>query len=213
MRHLRFSARLLCTLLLAGLLGASTTLAQTPARTLSDTVPLNARGAVTVDNHEGRIVVDTWDRDEVRYEIRIMPTEDDPDAEETAVEIDRSSDRLQLATTHADGGGSGLFNWLWSGSDIADVHYLLTVPRTAALTIDDHESDIEVTGLQGTLRIDTHEGPITVADQGGNLLIDSHESEMDLRNVEGNLEIDTHEGEITIACEPARRLSPRRPRR
>ena len=205
MRHPRFPARVLCAFLIAGLFAANTALAQTPARTLSDTVPLDPDGEVVVDNHEGRIIVDTWDRDEVKYEIRIMPTDEDPEAERTTIEVDHRDDRLSLATTHEEGDDeSGVFGfsfedgWQWGGNNIPDVHYVLTVPRTAQLAIDDHESEIEVTGLQGALRIDTHEGPITVTDSGGDVFIDNHESPMDLRGIASDLEIDTHEGRIDL---------------
>ena len=211
---------LLATAIL-GLVLAPAALAQAPARTVSDTVPLATDGEVTVDNHEGRITVTAWDRNQVRYEAEIMPTDEDPEAEKVTIQVQSSNDRLHLATEHEEGDDeSTVFGFdedgfRWGGINIPAVHYTLKVPRSAALTIDDHESRIDVTGLAGHLRIDTHEGPITVerqrgavtvdshespisvTDQKGDVTIDTHEGRMELHRITGRLSVDTHEGELT----------------
>ncbi len=218
------SRSLACTLLAFVLLSfvlAPPALAQAPARTVSDTVPLNTEGEMTVSNHEGSITVTTWDRDRVQYEAEIMPTDEDPDAEKVSIRTRTSDDRLRLATDHEEGDDESVVfgfdedGFQWGGIDMPVVHYTITMPEPAALTIDDHESTIDVTGLAGTLRIDTHEGPISVAEQQADVIIDSHESpisitdqagdvriethegRMELRRVTGRLTVDTHDGELT----------------
>lgn len=199
---------------------APAVLAQAPARTVSNTVPLAADGEVTVDNHEGSITVTTWDRARVRYEAEIMPTDEDPEAEKVTIQTRAPANRLRLATDHEEGDDeSKVFGFdedgfRWGGIDIPAVHYTITMPEAAALTIDDHESTIDVTGLTGLLRIDTHEGrisvaeqqadlridshesPISVVDQAGDVRIDTHEGRMDLRRMTGRLTVDTHDGEL-----------------
>lgn len=196
--------------------------AQTPSRTVSDTVPLAADGEVTVDNHEGSITVTTWDRDRVRYDAEIMPTDEDPDAEKVTIRTRTSDDRLRLATDHEEGDDeSTVFGFdedgfRWGGIDIPAVHYTIRMPRSAALLLDDHESTIDVTGLAGQLRVDTHEGSISVTEHGGPVTIDSHEGSisiqdqsgdvtlnthegrMELRNVKGRLSVHTHDGNLTV---------------
>lgn len=205
MHVLTHPARRLLAFLAASFLLIAPTAAQDAARTLSETVPLDADGEVTIDNHEGSITVTTWDRAEVQYEIRIMPTDEDPKAEKTRIDINHSDRRLSLTTSHSEGDDeSSVFGWSfedgfqWGGTNIPAVHYTLTMPKTARLTLDDHESEIEVTGLQAPLRIDTHEGPITVASQRGDIVLDTHESRMQLHDVQGRVEIDTHEGRMRL---------------
>lgn len=188
---------LFLSLLVLGLL-APTAPATAQAQRISDTVALDPDGSVSIDNHEGSITVTTWDRDAVQYEVEIDADEGSEQLRNTEIEVDHSSRSLRLATTHRDRGDDGSwFSWN-NGGNIPDVHYTIQMPRTARLTIDDHESEIEVTGLQADLLIDTHEGPIRITDQQGDVLIDSHESEMDLANVTGALTIDTHEGDLTV---------------
>lgn len=199
-------------LLLAALLLPAAAHAQDD-RTVSDTVPLAADGAVTIDTHEGSITVTTWDRAEVQYEARIESKGDADEARRTTVSVNHSADRLSLETEHEGSGGSGFFGWGSQG--VMPVHYTITMPRTARLTIDDHESAIEVTGLraevdidthdgsitmldqQGALRIDSHDGDIAVAEQQGDLRIDTHDSRIRLEDIAGAVEIDTHDSEIT----------------
>jgi len=217
----RFSSCALLSLALFPFVLAPMALAQAPARTVSDTAPLDAEGEVTVDNHEGSITVTTWDRDRVRYEAEIMPTDEDPDAEKVSIRARTSDDQFQLATDHDEGDDESVVfgfdedGFRWGGIDIPAVHYTITMPGAAALKIDDHESTIDVTGLAGPLHIDTHEGrisvaeqqaevvidshesPISIADQTGDVRIDTHEGRMELRRVKGRLAVDTHEGELT----------------
>lgn len=188
---MRYAHDLLATVLL--LLLPVTAHAQEIAQTYSDTVPLADGGTVTIDNHEGSITVTTWDRADVRYEARVEAERGADHPERTTVSASRSGGRLSLETEHDASGIIGFFG----GQNIMPVHYTLTVPQTARLTIDDHESNIEVTGLQGELQIDTHEGPITIAEQQGHVAIDAHESRMRLRDVAGSVAIDSHEGEVT----------------
>jgi len=183
---------------------APAALAQAPARTVSDTVPLNAEGEVTVDNHEGSITVTTWTRDRVRYEAEIMPTDEDPDAEKVTIQTRSRADRLRLATDHEEGDDeSKVFGFdedgfRWGGINMPAVHYTITMPEAATLTIDDHESTIDVTGLAGLLRVETHEGRISVAEQQADVRIDSHESPISIADQAGDVRIDTHEGRMDL---------------
>lgn len=213
--------RALSAIVILGLGLAPPALAQDPARTVSETVPLTRDGEVTVDNHEGSITISTWDRDAVEYEAQIMPTDEDPHAEKVTIQVRQSDDRLQLATHHEEGDDESVVfgfsedGWQWGGTNSPAVHYTINVPRTATIGIDDHESTIDVTGLEGSLRIDTHDGsidvsdqgspvtidshdgPISISDQRGDVTIESHESRMELRRVVGRLDVETHDGDLT----------------
>lgn len=181
-------SRLLVLLLLGGFVALPVRAQDTQANVVSGTAPLSADGRVVIDNHEGAITVTTWDRAEVKYEARIDGPADGP----TVVRVSESDRAFTIRTDHDDGSG-------WNGNrDVRPVHYTLTVPATASLLIDDHESTIDVRGLQAALEIDTHEGDVTVADHVGDVEIDTHESRMRLTNVTGELEIDTHEGDLVV---------------
>jgi len=200
----RLPLRSLLTFLILGVGPVPPTLAQDPARTVRDTVILAADGEVTINNHEGSITVTTWDRDQVRYEAEIMPTDEDPNAEKVTIQSRGTNDRFRLATTHEEGDDESVVSgfdgdgFQWGGIDIPAVHYTTTMPRTAALALDDHESTISVTGLAARLQIDTHESPITIEKQRGEVVIDSHESRIPVTDQEGDVTLNTHEGRMKL---------------
>jgi len=185
------------TALLFLLGGPSSAVAQT--RTTSGTAALDAEGTVVVDNHEGRIVITTWDRAEVKYEAVVRPEDDAEHPEATVVRVDRSDDRFAIRTEYDDDketGGDGSF---WSNSqNIMPVAYTLTVPRTARVKVDDHESDVEVAGVNGPVALDTHDGRITLTDQGGDADIESHDGPIRVENQSGALSIDTHDSDVRL---------------
>jgi len=221
MRLLRSALVFLFVVLLsAGL--APSLLAQEPARTVRDTVALSGDGTLSIDNHEGRITVTTWARDRVRYEAEILPTDEDPEAEKVTIRTDRDGDRLRLATVHEEGDDESVVfgftedGFQWGGVDIPDVHYTITMPSSADLLVDDHESTVDVRdhagrleidshegpitvdGHRGALTVDTHESPVSVTDQTGDVTLDTHEGTMELRRVEGRLSVDTHDGDLEV---------------
>lgn len=199
------------------LFAGSTSLAQ--PRTTSGTAALDADGTVMIDNHEGSITVDTWDRAEVKYEAVVQPEDGAEHPEATTVRVTEDQNRFTIRTeydeTKADGDG-----WSWfggGGQNVMPVAYTLTVPRSAALEVDDHESEMQITNLSGDLGVETHEGsitvrnqsggamltshdgPITVEDHSGSLDIETHDSHIRLRSIGGDVEIDTHDGKIEAA--------------
>lgn len=190
-----FRSRVSLLLLIAGLL-ALPVHAQTPNQAdnvVRGTASLASDGTVYVDNHEGSITVTTWDRDAVEYEARI----DGPPDGATVVRVSESDRTFEIRTDYDDD-KSDDGSWWGGNRNLRPVHYTLTIPATARLSIDDHESDIEVSGLQADLEIDTHEGEVRVNDQTGDVEIDSHESRMTLANVTGQLEVDTHDGVLRV---------------
>ena len=188
---------------LFGMGGAShPTLAQN--RTTSGTATLDAGGTVHVDNHEGSITVETWDRAEVRYEAVVRPEPDATHPEATVVRVERDDDRLALRTEYDESGegdnDDGLLDRLFGGTsrNLMPVAYTLTVPRAARVEVDDHESDIAVQGLSGPVAIETHDGTIALTDQDGRAELDSHDGPIRVQNQTGGLTADTHDGKIEL---------------
>jgi hypothetical protein len=175
--------------------------AEAQNRTTSGTEALDATGTVVVDNHEGRIIIETWDRAEVQYEAVVRPEDGAEHPEATTVRVDQSPSRFVLRTAYdaskADAGGSD-----WFGGDgtqnVMPVAYTLTVPRGARVEIEDHESDVRVQGLDGEAALDTHDGDVTLTDQGGDATIASHDGPITVENQSGALTIDTHDSDVRL---------------
>ena len=65
---------------------------------------------MTADNHEGSIRVTTWDRDQVKYGAKIVPTKKDPNVEKVTIRTRTSNDQFRLAIEHEEADDeSGIF--------------------------------------------------------------------------------------------------------
>ena len=144
------------------------------------TVALHGNGTVEIETHKGSIRVSVWDRQEVEIQARIEaePGEimDRRRFDATEVRIDSSPDAVRMKTYYPD------FNWC-CGSDNGnnpEVRYTVRMPKTAQLTIKDHRSDIEVSGVEGTLNLNTYRGSAHVRGLGGALHLDTYRGDVDV---------------------------------
>jgi DUF4097 and DUF4098 domain-containing protein YvlB len=171
--------------------------AQPHERTVRDTVALTP-GSVSVDNEEGSITVSTWDRDAVAYEVRIVSGQAAEIVENTVIEADKFNQQLSLVSNFDDVEARWSFGPEMFGYGVShpEVHYTLTVPRTAELSVDDTESTVEIEGMAAPLRIETMDSEVRVREQRGPVRVDAHEGTVSLSDVEGDLKVDTHEGTV-----------------
>jgi len=189
-----------CLLLLpvVGLLALLSSASVAQDRTTSGTASLDAEGTIVVENHEGRITIETWDRAEVTYEAVVRPEPDADHPEATIIQVDRGDRRVALRTEYDDDEKEGDDSFWSMGQNIMPVEYTLTVPRGAHVKIDDHESDIRVRGLAGAATIETHDGEISLRDQGGKADLESHDGPIRVENQSGALTMDTHDGDVRL---------------
>jgi DUF4097 and DUF4098 domain-containing protein YvlB len=139
------------------------------------TYPLNANGRISVDNVNGSIVIESWDRNEVKVEaVKIANSRER--LKEVEIKVDAKPDSLKIETefgTWKDGNRS----WNCSGYCRLEVQYKLMVPRTAMLneietvngsvTISNMTNytkasavngSVKATNLRGTAHIETVNG-------------------------------------------------------
>lgn len=190
--------------LFLGLMPPPLTLAQpSPDSTiLRDTVALAQDGEVDIsDTHHGRITVTTWDRPQVAYEVILTPEDTANAALVSNPQIAHSDQRFAL-----DHDGSswslnipGLLR-ISTGSDHSlEGHYRITIPKTAALEIDDFNSTIKVSGVEGAVEVDTHEGKAVVDSLRGTPELDTHTGTIEATVLRGGVTLDTHGGEASVA--------------
>ena len=84
----------------------------------------------------------------------------------------------------------------------ASADLTIKVPEGKRLNVHLAVGEVEVTGTDGTLYIDTHQAPVTASDVSGLLNIDVGSGSVEVSNVRGPVEIDTGSGSVI-----ARRVS------
>ncbi len=139
------------------------------------TYPLSADGRISLENVNGDVTIEAWDRDEVSIEaVKKGRSQEALDA--AKIEIDAESDRIHVETKYSERRRSE------GRRDAASVDYTIYVPRSAEL------DEIELVN-----------GSLTLDGIGGDVAASLVNGEVEAHGLTGNTEISTVNGELEIA--------------
>lgn len=135
--------------------------------------PLSAGGRISLDNVNGDVTIEAWDRDEVSIEaVKRGRSQEALDA--ARIDIDATDERIHIETRYPERRERGRH-------DAASVDYTLYVPRSAEL------DEIEL--VNGSLILDGIAGDVAASLVNG---------EVEARGLTGDAEISTVNGELEI---------------
>jgi DUF4097 and DUF4098 domain-containing protein YvlB len=181
--------------LAAAALAAAPASAATLTETLDRTFPMPAAGgALDVDDVNGSITVEVWDRNEIRVEAvkeaRAMSDADARDAlRRVRIELSPSAGKLKIET-HASG-PEGFFDWLFHAGTSVSVSYDLHVPRRL---------DVRAHTVNGRVSLAGTRGMATLLSTNGSLQLADVEGEMRLETVSGRITIHQAAGPLHAVC-------------
>lgn len=186
-------------LVIMAVLFAGVDAAQAQERTVRETVDLDRDGRVSLKAFSGSITVTTWDEAAAQVDVRIAG--DDPELVDlTEIRIQGGGRRLDIETDYEEVEDSqkflGLFNF--GETDKPDTHYTLKIPHTAALSIDDFNSNISITGLEADVEIDAFSSPVTLRDLTGHVRAELFSGNVEIENLSGSIDLTTFSGDVTI---------------
>lgn len=151
----------------------------------TDTVfPVGGATLLDVQTLAGSVVVDTWDRDEVRIRAE--------HSRRTYVEIDRRGSRISVEAEALRG-----------PANVVDYH--ITVPATlrlkiegfmASITVNGALNDVEAETLQGDVIVRGGRGRIKVSSMAGSVLVEGAEGYIEIESVAGSVRIVDSSGEM-----------------
>ncbi len=201
----RYIQRLLAPaiLLLAGALAAAprTAHAATLTESFDKTFALAAGGALTVDNTNGAITLEVWDRNEVRVEaLKRVKAATEERAQhllgELRVEVTPAAGSLRVSTrTPQD---QGFFGWLFGGGGEAQVEYHLHVPRRVALSVETVNGSVFLAGTEGKARLRSTNGGLKVTGAHGLLDLETTNGGINVRESAGGVRAETTNGSIEV---------------
>lgn len=203
--HSRTRALALAALLALAAAGGAA--AETVEKTLQKDYPLAAGGEVHVENTNGAIVVESWNRPEVRVratkKVRAASAEAAAEAmERLRVRVETGSALLRISTARRDF-DDGFLAWLRGQGVHASVSYHLTVPRGVRLVAETVNGAVTFDGVDGDFRASTTNGGIKVADARGRLDASTTNGSIsaDMAEVapDADLEFGTTNGSVTIS--------------
>jgi DUF4097 and DUF4098 domain-containing protein YvlB len=161
-----------------------------------ETYPMNATGSVSLENINGDVTVEVWDRAEVRVHAEKKASSQKL-LDGLEIKVEASSNSVRIDTDYPNTSGFG-------GKRSMKVEYTLTIPRQAAVDeIDLVNGDLLIEGVQGGIRAESVNGKIIARQVSGSLRIStvngSIEPDMEsLTDVE-RIDLESVNGKITLA--------------
>jgi len=192
MRLLRLVVLLLLT---AGL--SSSALAQS-SRSLSRTFELASSGSVSLSAYKGRVDVQTADTDSVRVAVRIEADKQEF-VDQTRVRFDVSREHLAIETDYDEVEAEQKLLGLFSVGSVnrPATTYTLTLPRSAALSVETYSAPVQVGTLAGALRVETYSGDLS-ANQTDSLHAETYSGHVHASRVEGPITVETYSGRLRV---------------
>lgn len=164
--------------------------------------PFEANGQIEIDSHNGKIAIESWDRNEVRVQItRVVRAGSDEQAQallkDLRADVDLTPGRLQIVSRYPKRRESvGLWDFLGRKVGQTDIHYYLQVPRSTALQLQTTNGDIQVVGVTRSVDANTTNGNVKIAGGSGLIEVGTTNGELEMTGLSGNVTGRTTNGSV-----------------
>ncbi|HEX7182000.1 MAG TPA: DUF4097 family beta strand repeat-containing protein [Thermoanaerobaculia bacterium] len=166
------------------------------------THPLAAGGTLTLENTNGSVTLEAWDRNEVRVEAekRVKASSDEQAREimkRLQIEVKKDANSLSLVTKMPRK-DSGLLSWLSGSSYDAGVTYRIRVPRSVTLDAGTVNGGIKLTGTRGKAELETVNGTIQIEGAQGSFDLETTNGAIQVARTAGGVRASTTNGSIDV---------------
>jgi hypothetical protein len=198
-RHLtRRSAPLFCGLLLVGAAAQAVTLKDR----FEQTVPLKPGSQVSLNNLNGGVTFEAWDRNEVHIEAekQVRAGSDEQARKlmsQIRIDVVPGPSGLRIDTHIPKREEGGFLADLFNGGGVSlGVTYKVQVPRHVALDVVNSNGGLQVTGTLGNTHLKTTNGGLTVTEVSGDMRLESSNGSVTVARSAGSLKAETSNGGI-----------------
>jgi DUF4097 and DUF4098 domain-containing protein YvlB len=164
------------------------------------TYPLSPNGKVSISNVNGSIVIDTWDRNEVKLEA-VKTADDKERLADVEIRIDARKDSISIETNYDSwkrNNGNG-----WKNYGKLNVDYRLTVPRNAVLDeVETVNGSVNITGSNNLTKASTVNGQVIATNLRGTAELSTVngtiEANFDQLQSSSRINLDTVNGQVNL---------------
>jgi DUF4097 and DUF4098 domain-containing protein YvlB len=185
------------------LCGASAALAAEIRNVGERTFRFAPGGEVTIESQNGRIVIEAWDKPQIRVQItRTVRAGDEARAKELMrglrADVELRSDRLRIQSRYPKiRENLGIWDILGGRVAALQVHYYLQVPRNTSFSLETSNGEIRVRGTQGSVEAATVNGDVEVLGVNGTLELQTTNGEIRLGGIRGGAVAQTTNGAVS----------------
>jgi DUF4097 and DUF4098 domain-containing protein YvlB len=176
-------------------------------REVKRTVHLASDGTVDIETFKGSITIESSDNPEVVILARIEPDPEDRHAKEsvekTEIDIDSSAREVRIKSDYDRiqkhrSWFSGLFDD--DNVILPFVHYTISMPATARLSIKDFKSNVRINNLRSPIDVNTYKGTAVVSGQEGGVDLETYKGDVrvEMAKLGADSYFKTYKGKIRI---------------
>jgi hypothetical protein len=138
----------------------------TKTKTINKEFSVNKNATLKVNNSYGNIDVATWNENRIVFEITITTSGNNEEKtleklKEIDVEFSNTSDLVSAKTMFGNKNSSSWWNWGSSSKVNMKINYLIKIPITNAINLNNDYGNITVDKLEGPAKINCDYGKIT----------------------------------------------------
>lgn len=186
------------------LLGAANPARAATLRNVNERVfPFAPGGDVVVESTNGRIVVEAWDRPQVRVQItREVRAGDDELARdlmrELQADVSVHPTEIRIESVYPKQRKvKGLWDWIGRGVRSTNIHYYLQVPRSTSLDLTTSNGEVRIRSIEGRVEASTTNGDVDVSHVRGTLEARTTNGAVRLVRIEGPADAATTNGSVS----------------
>lgn len=181
--------------------------AATLHETVDKTLEVGQSAVLSLENTNGHVTITGWDQPRIRIVADKTIERAGRDEAKSAlaqlkVDIQQHGNTVSIRTESPERHTSGFWDLLLGNWSSASVRYEISVPRSMKVGVDNTNGAVEVSGVQGTFKLETTNGHIQLTRCGGAIDLETTNGriEADLVAVDpqANNRIETTNGRIEI---------------
>ena len=163
-------------IILITIFSASIIFAGTLEDDFSKTIDFGDNGKISVQNRNGKIVVEGWDKSSVKIEatkqVRGSSRKKvDEFMEHLKIRVEENNDEINIETDFPNK-DSGFLDWMFGNGMNASVEYHIWVPYKSNLKLRSSNGRVEALNIEGNLILETTNGKIVAEEIKGS--VDAH---------------------------------------
>lgn len=163
--------------------------------TVDETIEFNSGGRFTIENVNGSITVETWDREQVRIQAEKI-ADSQASLDDIEIEIRGSGGEVNVKTYFPRRNRRG---------ESRAVEYHITLPEAAQIDVQTVNGKVEIYGIRGRIEASTTNGSVEVEDIAGDTDISTTNGSIKARYTEvfdGSYRFSTTNGSVTLDLPP-----------
>ena len=166
----------------------------------SKTYPADANDALAIDNRYGKVIVNTWGRNEIKVDVQIKV--DGSDGQKTLDNVTISDEKNGSLISFKTNIGEVKSSWMsmlgrHSSSSKMEINYIVYMPAKNELTIDNRYGSVEIGNMEGRVTINCAYGSFSAKSMTSESSVIVKYGSADIGNL-GSSNVEVSYGSLTI---------------